>query len=326
MDGSQRDKGRVDYLRLSITDRCNLRCTYCMPPDGVQTREHGEILSYEELAAFARAAAGAGISKVRITGGEPLVRTGCADFVGMISRTSGIHDISLTTNGLLLPRFAGDLAANGLHRVNISLDSLDADRFARITRGGRLEDTLAGIDAAFSAGFSPIKINTLLLPGVEEELDAFVALTREYDVHVRFIEFMPLDRRIAGDEDLGGEGRLLPAGDVLRRLMQEYVLVGHDGPYGHGPAQYWKVAGARGTIGFIAGVSDHFCETCNRLRLTADGRLRTCLFSGREVNIRPLLGDADGLRAEIGKAVAGKTFDRCSEALANERSMSQIGG
>jgi cyclic pyranopterin phosphate synthase len=251
---------------------------------------------------------------------------GCADFVGMISRTSGIQDISLTTNGLLLPRYAGELAANGLHRVNISLDSLDTDRFSRITRGGHLEDTLAGIDSAFSAGFSPIKINTLLLPGVEEELEAFVALTREYEVHMRFIEFMPLDRRIAGDEDLGGEGRLLPAGDVLRRLMQEYVLVGHDGPYGHGPAQYWKVAGARGTIGFIAGVSDHFCETCNRLRLTADGRLRTCLFSGRETNIRPLLGDPDGLRAAIGTAVAGKTFDRCSEALANERSMSQIGG
>ena len=326
MDATPREQGRVDYLRLSITDRCNLRCTYCMPEEGIKARAHSEILSYEELAVFARAAAGAGISKVRITGGEPLVRMGCADFVGMISRTSGIHDISLTTNGLLLPRYAADLAANGLHRVNISLDSLDAERFARITRGGRLEDTLAGIDAAFSAGFSPIKINTLLLPGVEEELDAFVALTREYDVHVRFIEFMPLDRRIAGDEDLGGEGRLLPAGDVLRRLMQEYVLVGHDGPYGHGPAQYWKVAGARGTIGFIAGVSDHFCETCNRLRLTADGRLRTCLFSGRETNIRPLLGDSDALRAEIGKAVAGKTFDRCSEALANERSMSQIGG
>jgi cyclic pyranopterin phosphate synthase len=326
MDATPREQGRVDYLRLSITDRCNLRCTYCMPEEGVKARDHSEILSYEELAVFARAAADAGISKVRITGGEPLVRMGCADFVGMVSRTSGIHDISLTTNGLLLPRYARDLSANGLHRVNISLDSLDAERFARITRGGRLDDTLAGIDAAFSAGFSPIKINTLLLPGVEEELDAFVALTREYDVHVRFIEFMPLDRRIAGDEDLGGEGRLLPAGDVLRRLMREYVLVGSEGPYGHGPAQYWKVAGARGTIGFIAGVSDHFCETCNRLRLTADGRLRTCLFSGRETNIRPLLGDPDGLRAAIGTAVAGKTFDRCSEALANERSMSQIGG
>jgi len=326
MDASSPGGRRVDYLRLSITDRCNLRCTYCMPPEGIAARDHGEILSYEELAAFARVAAGAGIRKVRITGGEPLVRLGCAEFVGMLSRTSGIYDISLTTNGLLLPKYAGELAANGLQRVNISLDSLDPGRFSRITRGGDLEDTLAGIDAAFSAGFSPVKINTLLLPGVEEELDAFVALTREYEVHVRFIEFMPLDRRVAGDDEFGGEGHLLPAGDVLRRLMQEHVLIGHDGPYGNGPARYWKVAGARGTIGFIAGVSEHFCESCSRLRLTADGRLRTCLFSGQEVDVRPLIADPGALRAAIERAVAGKVFDRCSEALANERAMSQIGG
>jgi cyclic pyranopterin phosphate synthase len=325
MDLSPREQSRVDYLRLSITDRCNLRCTYCMPADGIEARGHGEILSYEELAAFARVAVDVGITKVRITGGEPLVRLGCTDFVGMLSRTSGINDISLTTNGILLPKFAAGLAAAGLQRVNISLDSLDAARFARITRGGRLEDTLAGLDAAFAAGFSPIKINTLLLPGVEEELDAFVELTREFDVHVRFIEYMPLDRRVAGD-DLGGEGRLLAAGDLLRHLMARHVLIAHDGPYGHGPAQYWKVPDARGTIGFIAGVSKHFCDTCNRLRLTADGRLRTCLFSGNEVDIRPLLGDPAVLRGAIETAVAGKTYDRCSEVLANDRSMSQIGG
>ena len=326
MDATPREQGRVDYLRLSITDRCNLRCTYCMPEEGIKAGAHNEILSYEELAAFTRVAAGAGISKVRVTGGEPLVRLGCADLIGMLNRTSGIHDISLTTNGLLLPQYAGDLAANGLHRVNISLDSLDAERFSRVTRGGDLEAALAGIDAAYSAGFSPVKINTLLLPGVEDELDAFVALTREYDVHVRFIEFMPLDRRVAAGDDLGGAGHLLPAGDILRRLMREHVLIGSEGPYGHGPAQYWKVAGARGTIGFIAGVSDHFCETCNRLRLTADGRLRTCLFSGRELDVRPLIGDPGALRGAIETAVAGKTFDRCAEALANDRSMSQIGG
>ena len=231
VNDSQHAHGRVDYLRLSITDRCNLRCTYCMPAEGVKARGHGDILSYEELAAFARVAADLGITKVRITGGEPLVRLGCADFVGMLSRTSGIHDISLTTNGVLLPRFATDLREAGLKRVNISLDSLDPARFARITRGGRLQDTLAGIDAAFEAGFAPVKINALLLPGVEDELDAFVDLTRERDLHVRFIEFMPLDRRVAGD-DLGGEGRLLPAGDLLRRLMERYVLVAHEGPTG----------------------------------------------------------------------------------------------
>ena len=325
VNAAQRPQGRVDYLRLSITDRCNLRCTYCMPPGGVPLRTHGDILSYEEYAAFARVAADCGISKVRITGGEPLVRLGCADFVGMLGRTSGIHDISLTTNGLLLPRYADDLRRAGLARVNVSLDSLDPERFARITRGGRLGDALAGIDAAFAAGFAPVKVNALLLEGVEDELDAFVELTIRRELHVRFIEFMPLDRRVAGDDQATG-GRLVPAGDILRRLKERYELVPHDGPYGHGPAQYWHVAGALGTVGFIAGVSEHFCATCNRLRLTADGRLRTCLFSGREVDVRPRLTDPAGLQALIREAVAGKSYDRCLEALANERSMSEIGG
>ena len=317
---ADRAEGRVDYLRLSITDRCNLRCTYCMPAGGVPPRTHGEILSYEELAAFARVAAGCGISKVRITGGEPLVRHGCADFVAMLARTSGISDISLTTNGLLLPSHAAALRRAGLRRVNISLDSLEPARFARISRGGRLADALAGLDAAFAAGFAPVKVNALLLEGVEDELEAFVDLTRERDVHVRFIEFMPLDRR------LGTDGHLVPAPEILQLLKERYDLLPHEGPYGHGPARYWQVPGARGTVGFIAGVSEHFCESCNRLRLTADGRLRTCLFSGEETDVRPLIGDAGALRAAIESAVAGKSYDRCREARANERAMSQIGG
>jgi len=317
---ADRAEGRVDYLRLSITDRCNLRCTYCMPAAGVPPRAHGEILSYEELAAFARVAAGCGISKVRITGGEPLVRHGCADLVGMLARTSGITDISLTTNGLLLPRYAAALRRAGLRRVNISLDSLEPGRFARISRGGRLADALAGLDAAFAAGFAPVKVNALLLEGVEDELDAFVDLTRERPVHVRFIEFMPLDRR------LGGGGRLVPAPEILQLLKGRHELLPHEGPYGHGPARYWQLPGALGTVGFIAGVSEHFCESCNRLRLTADGRLRTCLFSGEETDVRPLLADPDALRRAIEGAVAGKSYDRCREARANERAMSQIGG
>ena len=321
-----RSQRRVDYLRLSITDRCNLRCAYCMPPTGVPPRAQGDILSYEELAAFARVAATCGISKIRITGGEPLVRLGCADFVGMLSRTSGIRDISLTTNGVLLPRFAADLRRAGLRRVNISLDSLDPARFARLTRGGRLADTLAGLDAARAAGFSPIKVNALLLEGIEDELDAFVALARERAVHVRFVEFMPLDRRLAAGGGVLDGWRLIAAGEVLDRLMARYDLQPHEGPYGHGPAQYWRLPGSDGSIGFIAGVSEHFCESCNRLRLTADGRLRTCLFSGDEVNVRPALADPLALRALIEGAVSSKSYDRCREALANERAMSQIGG
>lgn len=311
---------RVDYLRLSVTDRCNLRCTYCMPAEGVPPRAHAEILTYEELVAFTRVAVGCGISKVRVTGGEPLARQGCADFVGMLARTGGVRDIALTTNGVLLPRFADALRRNGLRRVNVSIDSLDPARYARITRGARLADALAGLDAAFDVGFDPVKLNVLLLEGVEDELDAFVALTRERRVHVRFIEFMPLDRRLVA------EGAMVPAPRVLELLRARHALAPVDGPYGHGPARYWAAPGARGTIGFIAGVSEHFCESCNRLRLTADGRLRTCLFSGDEVPVRELIARPGRLRAALLAALSSKAYDRCRETRANHRAMSQIGG
>jgi len=186
----------VDYLRLSITDRCNFRCTYCMPAEGVPEREHGDILSYEELVAFTRVAVATGISKVRITGGEALVRKGCASLIAQLAAIPGVDDISLTTNGVLLPRFAAVLRAAGLRRVNISVDSLDPARYRRITRGGELAGALAGIDAAFAAGFAPVKINALLLRGIEDELDSFIGLTRARPLHVRFIEYMPLDRRL----------------------------------------------------------------------------------------------------------------------------------
>jgi len=312
--------GRVDYLRLSVTDRCNLRCTYCMPPEGVLPRSHDDILSYEELVAFTRVAVSCGIRKVRITGGEPLVRHGCADLVGMLAQIEGVADLSLTTNGVLLPRFADDLRRHGLRRVNVSIDSLDPARYAAVTRGACLRDALAGLDAAFAAGFEPVKLNVLLLEGVEDELDAFVDLTRERAVHVRFIEFMPVDRRLVV------EGHMVPAPRVLELLRARHVLEPVAGPYGHGPARYWAAPGAPGTIGFIAGVSEHFCERCNRLRLTADGRLRTCLFSGEETDVRPLIGRPQELRAALEGALSAKTFDRRRERLANHRAMSQIGG
>jgi cyclic pyranopterin phosphate synthase len=316
----KRARGRVDYLRLSITDRCNLRCGYCMPAEGVAPRRHDEILSYEELATFARVAVEAGISKVRVTGGEPLVRKGCAAFIAMLAGTLGIADIALTTNGLLLPRYAPELRVAGLRRVNVSLDSLDQQRYARITRGGELAAALAGLDAAFAVGFAPVKLNALLLRGIEDELDAFVGLTRERELHVRFIEHMPLDRRVSMVDEL------VPAPEVLERLRVGYDLQPAEGPYGHGPASYWRVPGAKGTIGFIAGVSEHFCQTCNRLRLTADGRLKNCLFSGEEVDVRSLISRPTELRAAIVAAAAAKSYDRNVEARANERAMSQIGG
>jgi GTP 3',8-cyclase len=310
----------IEDLRVSLTDRCNLRCTYCMPPEGVPARSHDDILRFEEILAFARVAVTCGVSKVRITGGEPLVRAGCPEFVARLGALPGVHDLSLTTNGLLLPRFADELRAAGLRRVNLSLDSLDPARFREITRGGRLGDALAGLEAAFAAGFDPVKLNVLLLEGVEDELDAYVALTRDRPLHVRFIEYMPLDRR------LGLDGRMVPAPRVLELLRERHGLEPVGGPYGHGPARYWAAPGARGTVGFIAAISDHFCEACNRLRLTADGRLRTCLFSGDELEVRPLLGDEARLRAALLEALSSKSYDRCREAQVNERAMSEIGG
>jgi GTP 3',8-cyclase len=311
---------RVDYLRLSVTDRCNLRCTYCMPAEGVPERRHADILSYEELATIARAAVEAGISKVRITGGEPLVRKGVVDFVRMLAAIGGVDDLSLTTNGLLLPGFAAELAAAGLRRVNISIDSLDPLRFAQLTRGGRLDQALAGLDAALATGFSPVKVNAVLLAGVEPEIEEFVELTREREVHVRFIEYMPLDRR------LSLEGEFIPSPKVLELLRLRFALEAVDGVHGYGPARYYRVPGYRGSIGFIAGVSEHFCGACNRLRVTADGRLKNCLFSGREVGVRPLIGRPAELRAAIAAAIHDKSFDRRAEALANARAMSEIGG
>ena len=313
---------RVDYLRLSVTDRCNLRCVYCMPPQGVPPRRHDEILSYEELLAFAEAAVAAGVGRVRVTGGEPLVRKGLVGFIARLAALDGVSDVSLTTNGILLPRYADDLAAAGLRRVNVSIDSLDARRYAELTRGARLADALAGLDAAFAAGFAPVKVNAVMLSGVEDEVEGFVDLTRQRDVHVRFIEYMPLDRHPASDSTL------VPAAAVLERLRRDHQVEPVAGPFGLGPARYYRVPGARGTIGFIAGVSDHFCDRCNRLRLTADGRLKTCLFSAteREIDVRPLIGHPDALAAAVSAAVAGKSFDRTSESPDAQRAMSQIGG
>lgn len=310
----------VDYLRLAVTDRCNLRCVYCMPPEGVPPRRHTDILTYEEMLSFAAVAAQAGIRKVRITGGEPLVRKGLDGFVAMLAALPGISDLSLTTNGILLPRLAAPLRRAGLRRVNISIDSLRPERYAALTRGGRLEDALGGLRAALAAGFTPVKVNVVLEHGIVEELPDFVRLATEQDVHVRFIEHMPIDRRHVTAH------AFLPASVVLARLRDLVEISPEDGPYGHGPAAYWRPEGARGTLGFIAGVSEHLCSSCNRLRLTADGRLKTCLFSGEELNVRPLIGRPTELAKAMGIALAKKTYDRRAETELTRRAMSEIGG
>ncbi len=310
----------IDYLRISITDRCNFRCTYCMPPAGMNFKNQKDILSFEEIIRFVQAAVDLGISRVRITGGEPLVRRQSAELVARLAAIHGIKDLSLTTNGAFLLEQAQQLKEAGLLRLNISIDSLNPVRFSQITRGGSLKKVLAGLDKSLELGFSPVKVNAVMLEGIENELEDFAALARAMPVHVRFIEFMPIGRR------LGGIWKFVPRKKVLDSLNLFGDLKPADSPVGGGPARYYKFSGACGTIGFISSMSDHFCDNCNRLRLTADGKLRNCLFSDAEVDVRPYIHKS---REELGRVIAAsiknKKFDRRREKpLA--RTMSQIGG
>lgn len=314
---------KVDYLRISVTDRCNLRCVYCMPPGGVEFIPHNEILSYEDIEFFVGVATSLGFSKIRLTGGEPLVRQNLAVLVRALSHTPGVLDISLTTNGILLPRYASELKKAGLQRVNISLDTLDPDRYRSLTRGGSLRAALDGIEVALEVGLSPVKLNAVLTPGILDELPAFVALTADRPLHVRFIEWMPV----------GNCGPRTPENaptreQVLERLARLGNLGPAPSPGGWGPARYFALEGYKGTIGFISAVSDHFCAECNRLRLTADGRLKSCLFSDDEVDVKPAVRARDQAEVaeKIKESLARKTFDRLSVLHASSRNMSQIGG
>lgn len=314
----------INYLRISVTDRCNLRCVYCMPLEGVAPLPHGEILSYEEICLVARAASELGISKVRLTGGEPLVRAHLSSLIGMLAEVEGIDDLSLTTNGVLLSRYARELKAAGLKRVNISLDSLQPDRFKQITRIGKLEDTLLGIEAVRAAGLQPIKINMVVMGGVnDDEIADFAHLTRENGWHVRFIEFMP----IGGQEQ---EGKFVPISEIIERIESLGILEPHSLD-GNGPARYFHLPHAKGTIGFISPVSEHFCFKCNRLRLTAEGKLRSCLLADEEIDLREPLrygASADELKRLIEQATEAKPEGHKldSGTTARSRSMCQIGG
>ena len=319
---------QVDYLRLSVTDRCNYRCVYCMPPEGVPFIPHEQILSYEDMAFFVGVAAELAISKVRLTGGEPLVRKGLPELVKMLRAIPGIRGISLTTNGVLLPRFAGELKAAGLDRVNISVDSLDPGRYRALTRGGSLEDALAGVEAAMEAGLEPVKLNVVMMKELLAELADFVALTRDRPLHVRFIEWMPV-----GGCGPRSVGESLAKTDLMAAL---WALSDHAGgepapvasPAGWGPAHYYRFPGHQGTVGIIGSVSDHFCSECNRLRLTADGRLKNCLFSDDEVDVREavLARDRGRVRELIRQSLESKTFDKNAHPGRTRRGMSQVGG
>ena len=271
---------RIDYLRLSVTDRCNLRCTYCMPEGGVPRLVHEDILNYEEIIRLARIAAGMGISKIRITGGEPLVRKDILFLCANIAATPGLRSLSLTTNGLLLSHYARGLFVAGIKRINISLDTLKPEKYAAITRRDSFEQVWAGIRAARETGFAPIKLNAVIMQGVnDDEIEDLACLTYHYPFEVRFIEFMPFQ-----SED--GDNRLVSADAILERLARVAPLLPAESESSNGPARHYRFPNALGKIGIISPISDHFCHTCNRLRLTADGKLRTCLFSVEEIDLK----------------------------------------
>ncbi len=317
----------INYLRISVTDRCNLRCIYCMPAEGVRLMSHRDILTYEEIYTLARVAAELGINKVRLTGGEPLVRSGLTELIQMLAQIEAIDDISLTTNGTLLSRYAAELKQAGLQRVNISLDTLKSDKFKFITRHSlNLGDVLEGIKVARSVGLNPVKLNMVVMSGInDDELLDFAARTIDEEWHVRFIEFMP----VGGVSTTASY--FVSVSDIRKRLE----LLGELEPclpsVGNGPAKYFRFLHARGTVGFITPVSEHFCFHCNRLRLTADGRLRPCLLAEDEIDLKQPLRSrisSAGLKQLIEAAVANKPLRHwlAEGYVPKHRPFSQVGG
>ena len=318
---------QMNYLRISVTERCNLSCIYCSV-GSVPHQPQNEILSYEEIRRIVQVAAGMGVSKVRITGGEPLVRADLSRLVWMLSQIEGINDISLTSNGTLLSRYAVELKEAGLKRVNVSLDTLKEDRFKRITSTDKLGEVLSGIEAAHLAGLHPVKVNMVVLQGInDDELLNFAQMSIYQGWHVRFIEFMPFGMPKA--EALG----TVSAQAIRERIQPLGKMEPYTGQTGNGPARYYRLPGAKGTIGFITPMTEHFCHTCNRLRLTSDGQLRPCLLADDEVNLKESLrngASTDRLKQLIQQAVVIK---RDRHHLAGElapetggRPMCQIGG
>lgn len=318
---------RISYLRVSVTDRCNLRCRYCMPAAGIQQQSHHQILRYEEIKRLVRVAADLGISHIRITGGEPLVRLGLPDLVTSVAGIPDIEEVSLTSNGILLETYAWQLAAAGLNRVNVSLDTLNAEKFSLHTRGGNLDAVLRGIEAAEEARLTPIKVNVVMLRGFnDDEIFDFVRKTLVKQWHVRFIEIMPF-----GEAVPWYEGSYLPATEVRQQIETHFGELVPQQVVGNGPARYWRLDGAEGTIGFISPISSGYCASCNRLRLTADGRLIPCLATDDEIDMRAAVRnratDTD-LAALFRVAIKKKPSAHClgDHDVSLSRMMSRTGG
>lgn len=277
----------VNYLRISVTDRCNLRCKYCMPAEGVDNLGHDKILTFENIERIVQAAAELGIGKYRITGGEPLARRGIVDLIASLSKIEGVEELALTTNGTLLADKAEALKKAGLGRVNISLDTLNHTKYAKITRGGDLNSALEGINAAMKYGLTPLKINVVVMKGFNDnEILDFVQLTYQYPYQVRFIELMPI-----GHAYMENEYEFMSNEEVKKKLPMLKPLEGQNSA--SGVADVYKYPGALGTIGFISAMSNHFCGSCNKIRLTADGKLKTCLHSNQEIDLNEVLSGQD---------------------------------
>lgn len=317
-----REGREINYLRISTTDLCNLRCRYCTPEEGVSKRCHSEILSLEEIAEVVKASAKLGINKVRLTGGEPLVRKGIVELVRKISDIKGINEIALTTNGILLKQLAKPLKEAGLKRVNISIDTLKPDRYEYITRGGKLSDVLEGIEAAKKAGLYPLKFNVVLVKGFnDDEIEDFVNLTMDNEIDVRFIELMPI-----GENGEMSKENFIPNTLVLDKNPSLIPVSSSDKS---APAKYYKFEGGKGKIGLINPISSHFCSTCNRLRLTADGKIKPCLHSNEEIDIRRTLRENGDILSVISKAIRVKPKEHHineDNYTPIDREMFQIGG
>lgn len=279
----------INYLRVSITDRCNLHCSYCRPKEGISLKGHDDILRYEEIIRIVSMAVKLGLIKVRITGGEPLVRRGFIEFIAELKKINGLQDISLTTNGILLEEYAQGIFDAGIHRINISLDSLNKEKYFHITNGGNLEAVLRGIAKVEEIGFSPIKINAVAIKGFnDDEVLAFAKLAVDKPFQVRFIELMPM-----GQSNLDHGEDYLSMTQLIQKISSKYELeqLKVKKSKSDGPATIFRIIGGRGEIGFISPVSSHFCSTCNRLRLTADGRLRACLLKEEEIDLKKALSE-----------------------------------
>ena len=320
----------ITYLRISLTDRCNLRCVYCMPKDGLQWQPRADQLSVDEILRVVETAAQGGVRRVRLTGGEPLVHPNVIEIVRCIASIPNIEEVSLTTNAMLLERLAQPLADAGLKRVNISLDTLDRDRFKRITRGGEIDRVWRGIAAVERAHLAPIKLNTVIVRGLNhDELPSLAQLTLENSWHVRFIEVMPIGNAQAWGEGFPApEDRYVSVQEMHEQLSQLH-LQAETAPRGNGPARTFRIPGALGTVGFISPLGEHFCQNCNRLRLTSDGKLRSCLVLPNEVSLRDAVRAGEHLDQYFFQAIQDKPqYHNMLVAMPadTQRGMSQIGG